>query len=824
MVLAPFIVVIAIAILSVAWAEPRLFWGEQVKIIDGLREDAEDDKKFLSAMIHAKQAIEIIKKRPKRTEKGNLDLADRLDHLADLQKLLGEYKNALQSYEEALQVRSKTLGANHIDVAKSMVNVADALPRSDLPPRDLLPEQIHSMDRAAGLYREAANIQKLAAGPSRINAAETLEKLAGLQKYRRDYRGAMQAAEEENTIREQVQGATHPDFVLSLGRLVELAYEMGETVKARSFIQRAVTIDNQLPPSSTGMLSARLQLGLVLWDLGRVQDAADLISQPFKDMRSSLGNSNVDSRGSSVPWTALPLDEYISLPKGIIPPHESYAAVLIRKNLHFQQHIKERLLAERLGATDPNVRALLKDKHNYATGLAGELVRGEDAGAISALRSDYRKASDAVTKAVRSSEGSPSTVPLTHEEVCQRLPAGSTLLEYVNYWQYQPRSKPRYESSYSAFVIKAGHCQDITRVNLRESAFAIEKEVFGLRRALLQKQDAAVLHQARRLKHLIIPPELEDALGHEEVGPLIIAPDGYLAIIPFAVLPGVSGNKYLLESFTLDYITSGSELATFGKPINRDAHPDLFLLGDPDYDAKISGFPSEPRRRFGRLGDEEVNIIERIAHSKQLPVTRQTGPEATERWVRQRISGHVYIHLDTHGYSIGESSLDPQKNILRSSMALLRDQAVVSVWSDPLLFSGIALAGANHKTWDGGNDGILTAFEVTELDLRGTELVVLSACETGLGTIQAGSEVQGFRWAFRLAGATSLLTSLWKVPTSGTRTMMAMFYENLWGKQMGKAEALRQAQLELLKANRTQHNGDSRPADWAGWVLSGEWR
>jgi len=133
-----------------------------------------------------------------------------------------------------------------------------------------------------------------------------------------------------------------------------------------------------------------------------------------------------------------------------------------------------------------------------------------------------------------------------------------------------------------------------------------------------------------------------------------------------------------------------------------------------------------------------------------------------------------------------------------------------------LLRSGLALAGFNPRE-SGLDDGVLTALEVANLKLRGTQLVVLSACETGLGEIENGEGVYGLRRAFALAGAESLLMSLWTVSDEGTKELMIKYYQRILQNQ-GRSDALRQTQLEMLNSQDYQH-----PYFWAAFVPVGDW-
>ncbi len=143
---------------------------------------------------------------------------------------------------------------------------------------------------------------------------------------------------------------------------------------------------------------------------------------------------------------------------------------------------------------------------------------------------------------------------------------------------------------------------------------------------------------------------------------------------------------------------------------------------------------------------------------------------------------------------------------------------------DPALLVGVVLAGANQLSSGKDEDGLLTAAEVLWLDLQGCELVTLSACETGLGTERVGEQLMGLRRALHLAGARSTVTSLWKVDDSVTQELMRDFYERLWVKGESKVDALRGAQLSMLRANRERHNGNALPRTWGAFVLEGEWR
>jgi CHAT domain-containing protein len=157
---------------------------------------------------------------------------------------------------------------------------------------------------------------------------------------------------------------------------------------------------------------------------------------------------------------------------------------------------------------------------------------------------------------------------------------------------------------------------------------------------------------------------------------------------------------------------------------------------------------------------------------------------------------------------------------------------------NPLLRSGLALEGANRRQEAGGEDGILTALEVAGLDLWGTKLVVLSACETGVGEVRNGEGVYGLRRALVLAGSESQVMSLWQVADEATRDLMVSYYKRLIAGE-GRTKALRAVQLEMLRGGQQEQAGNNRgmklkrpgkkvsyshPFFWAAFIQSGDWR
>jgi CHAT domain-containing protein len=202
--------------------------------------------------------------------------------------------------------------------------------------------------------------------------------------------------------------------------------------------------------------------------------------------------------------------------------------------------------------------------------------------------------------------------------------------------------------------------------------------------------------------------------------------------------------------------------------------------------------------------------------------TLLTGSEATESAFKARAPGRRVIHLATHGFFLGGRCPSRLERPLASGRAGGGDRAAIG--ENPLLLSGLALAGANRRERSGAedDDGILTAEEIAALDLSGVEWAVLSACETGAGEVRAGEGVLGLRRAFQVAGARTLIMSLWTVDDDATSRWMQALYEARLRRRQGTMEAVRHASLALLRERR-QKGQSTHPFYWGAFVAAGRW-
>jgi CHAT domain-containing protein len=374
-------------------------------------------------------------------------------------------------------------------------------------------------------------------------------------------------------------------------------------------------------------------------------------------------------------------------------------------------------------------------------------------------------------------------------------------------------------------------------------ADGIDKKVIALRKSLSDPASKDVKKTARDLDELVMRP-VRRLLG--DTKHILLSPDGALNLIPFSAL--VDENEhYLVDRYTITYLTSGRDLLSLHE--NQESKQPSLVLADPLFGLAhtTEGSPerSASARRSADMGQMFFNRLPGTAREAKalgaiLPGVRVLTQEAATESALKQVNGPRILHIATHGFFLPDEPRaggDGTRGIRLSGGGAA--QGRVSWQQDnPLLRSGLALEGANQKRGAGGEDGILTALEVAGLDLWGTKLVVLSACETGVGDVSNGEGVYGLRRALVLAGSESQVMSLWQVSDAATRDLMVAYYKRLMAGE-GRTEALRAVQLEMLGVASISQSDDRRgltlsqrnkrvnyshPFFWAAFIQSGDWR
>jgi len=434
----------------------------------------------------------------------------------------------------------------------------------------------------------------------------------------------------------------------------------------------------------------------------------------------------------------------------------------------------------------------------------------------------------------RSSEFRAQSQPVTLVAVQSTIPANAALIEFFAYRPHSAKAPRRDErlgpTRYVAYALRRRGAAKW--VELGEGK-VIDEAVDKLRQALRDPQRRDVRRLARKVDRLVMEP-LRPLLG--SIRQVLLSPDGALNLVPFAALVD-ERQQYLVNRYSFHYLTSGRDLLRF--QVKQESKSEDLVLADPAYGEKEADDETRAASRdIVKKTQEAKTDTPQLSQSvsmeqvffRPLPGTAReaealkrllprarvlTKEQATETVLKQADRPHI-LHIATHGYFLRDLDL-PTANAAIGEMRRLPELTPGGEKiENPLLRSGLALAGANLRR-SGEEDGIFTALEAAGLDLWGTKLVVLSACDTGVGEVKNGEGVYGLRRALVLAGSETQVMSLWPVSDTATRDLMVDYYRRLQRGE-GRGEALRQVQLQMLRNPKRNH-----PYYWASFIQSGEW-
>lgn len=637
-------------------------------------------------------------------------------------------------------------------------------------------------------------------------------------------------------------------YAVGLNSLAALRVAQKDQVAAEKLLRESIEIQVAAGnEAASGCVSARGNLALVVAAQGRHDESLALLKQLTSQLRQQLvATSAVQSEREQLAQHQAQhgyLDALLSIGlEAKHPPRDLYVHALAWKGSIFarQRRIRER---QRLAATQQSeaLRVL-----NQLDAVSRELVRevrqqtefsllqrAETLANLNQRREALERELAALSPDVRSHEQMEQLDPAKLQAV---LPAGSVLLDFV---EIAPPALPpgkRPERRLAVFVIPHNgelHVIDLGPVRPIAAAIAKFHETLG-RRAGPGAGPGKELRQQ-------IWEKIEPSLG--DAKQIFVSADGVVGELPFAALPGVDPGSFLVESLTFVSIPFPQELMR-GPVVDLQGNSadgaSLLVLGDIDYGVPVMPeIETESRNAIwkplpGTRG-EMLSVRDSFEQRHPFPdgqVHALRSSRATEAAFREHAPSYRFLHVATHGFFASARSAAA---VVDGESEVPLDDAPTPSALHPGWQCGLVLAGANQPADLSGDDGVLSALEIAEIDLTGVELAVLSACETGIGESAQGEGLIGLQRAFQVAGTRSVVASLWKVDDTATREMMERFYDNLWTRQFSRAESLRQAQLWMLNERGSRGleaaegpSGDDQrrlpPYFWAAFVLSGEWR
>ena len=371
------------------------------------------------------------------------------------------------------------------------------------------------------------------------------------------------------------------------------------------------------------------------------------------------------------------------------------------------------------------------------------------------------------------------------QTVLNSLKVGSALVSIVQIRTYrQPEANQAIGTSgeFVGFVSKAGK---IARVALGE-VDELESAVTQWLKYIFDK-NTDERNAAQRVAFLLQKPLLPFVNGLEQ---LAIHADGIVHLVPWGALPGVGGKDFWVEDTCFTNVIDLSPSQSNARTLSQ---PSILLIGNVDYGPLNDSWPPLPET-LGEIHGVAEAFAKRFPRNESVSLV---DIHADKQAVLSKISGQRFVHFATHGLYLKRGNND----------------AFGLTDATSTLDSGLVLAAQANSTSPAGQ--FLTASEVMALDLKQTELVVLSACETGLGKLKAGQGIDGLAYSFHSAGVDQVVSSLWKVGDLETKELMTRFYENLWQLGLKPQDALRKAQRDLFQRPEFR-----MPIAWAAFTVS----
>jgi len=790
--------------------------------------------------------------------KDHPEVATVLQNMAMLYFELGRMNEAEQFLLRTAAIREARLGKNHPLLASTLNNLAAFY------------ASVGRVEDAERFSRRALAIAEAAFGKDHAAVAGYLANLAVVCRKTQRLEEAESKLLRALRIYETQFGKNGARLTHPLTNLGSLYNRMGRLDEAAAVLERSLDLLEKNKDENREGLTATLgNLADIYQQQGRKNMAWQLRARHAALIQKNLGNVFALSSETA-------MHRYLDGINGVLPTLVSMAVqadapaeaatdaftwTLRLKGIAMDTLCRYRQAQHLLAPGDPLSERVGRYQDVKQMLAAAALNSRQDLSAdqLAKQMAQWRKEAEDLEREINRALGAKlsagSAEDITTAAACQHLGADAALVEFVrapvrDFKRYDAWSDPHY----FAFVLGARQAaprlMDLGPAKVIDDGVeAVRKEFTDFQDKLREcetAEDIVALEKTQEKQFAKVAGALYQRLFaplHKTLGParlLYLAPDGALNRLPFDALVNESG-KYLVESYRCAYLSSGRDLLRPAPP----AAPGTVVFAGPDFKLGAQERLAQAEKLLGKtevlalrgqaggalrsLGWKplpgaaaEAKDIQKILDGSGYgPVKTYVGRDALEEVLKAMPPPRV-LHLATHGFFLDH---EPQA-------AASEEDGAGAGWArgrlrhmdNPLLRSGIVLAGANavgdKESKAHVEDGWVTAEEIALLNLRGTELVVLSACQTGLGEVKSGEGVFGLRRAFLFAGARTLVTSLFEVPDKETCDLMKHFYSGLRSGQ-GKLAALHSAELTMLQRRRLT-GGAAHPFFWASFVMVGD--
>ncbi len=809
---------------------------------------------FSGALAAGEKALRI---RKKSLPPGHFQVGTSLGNLALLQIDLGDYARALSLMREASGPPSPG-SAQNPPSGRGHTNMGEAL------------LMLGNYPEAEEHLVEGLRLKEASHGTDDPELISTLMILAQLRQETGQLDVAKSLLERAQRIAVTSLGADHPRVARILESQARILRLLGQPTSARQLLERALEMRNRrLGPEHPEKGQTLLEMARVTAAKGDKEEALRSALEAESILREHLertarGLAEREAlRYEAVRSTGLDLALGMLRDPGALRDYSGsvrnvWTAVIRSRALILDEMASRHQTV--LQAEDPISVTLMKDLEKSRRKLANVVRRGSGdqlpdryLEEVGRARSDEERLERELAARSEVFRKERALERLGLDEVMAAAPAGAALVAYVQIDRGEVETNGRGRQTvvttrprrlYTAFTAGYDKVPSFVPLGDAESIDAAVhrwRELAGAAPASTQAETdyRAAAEVLRKRIWDPLRPSLHDA------SMVIVVPDGALHLVNLGSLPS-GKDRYLIEtSPPIHYVSAERDLPAAAQSGKRGSG--ILALGGPDFDAAgpeggevtfVSSLLRGTRaacRDFATLRFEnvpnakaEVEEVERLWKSSGRGDDARvlTGPGATESAIRELVPGKRVLHLATHGFFLEDRCDTPLARAAGGTREgnFAREEPLKG--ENPLLLSGLALSGANHRDEpaDSGwkDDGILTAAEAASLDLRGVDWAVLSACETGIGPIQIGEGVLGLRRAFQVAGARTVIMSLWSVSDLASREWIRQLYKARLSGQ-STIQSVRSASITILEARR-KAGITTHPFYWGAFVAAGDWR
>jgi CHAT domain-containing protein len=735
------------------------------------------------SLIYYKKALKIKKK---FYDKKPSDYGRTLNNIAKLYQKRGELEEAEQAFLESLKVYEETIGINTRSYALTQKNIAD------------LYVSQNKLDTAISLFIPALHVLGETMGREQADYATALISIARFYKNKNELEKALVYYDSIYTIKKHALGEKHKEMALASLPLSKLYENKGDIDSSKALLKAGVKSASNWITQHFEHLSEQEQRNIL---------ANNLL---FFNYLRSFGYRN----------------------KQLLV--EIFEAELLLKNLLLSN--KKELLAQ-LDKMDESFQGDYKKWQDIKSLLAYETTRslkkrGKHIDSLQIVANNLES-----QLARRSNKFKEQHRKIRLEDLKRKLKSQDAIIEFISFEYEEPLHKTD-SILYIALILKPNIEKPIAIPLFEEKELATLLAAKGARRNdyvsdlyNIASRGLTPRTKGKRSLHQLIWQPLDSILT--DVNTIYFAPSGLLHRVNLAAIQ-VNKRELLANKFELIQLSSSRQLAI--EKEEKFTNKEAVLFGGISFDLDTIALSEEvaklqtisPKVSFNVQGldrnlrgdgwhslsytEEEVIDIGKLLNENGFNAQVFTKKRATEEIFkkigRNNASPNI-LHIATHGYFF------PDKQITNKEG---RDyKTAFELSNNPMLRSGLVLSGGNY-VWkgnvpiEGKEDGVLTAYEISQMNLRNTELVVLSACETGLGDINNSEGVYGLQRAFKLAGAKYIIMSLWQVPDRQTSMLMKRFYKKWLVEKLPIKRAFSTAQQEMQAIGMDSFY-------WAGFVL-----